>query len=229
MAPRQGLRLPVPPMVVGAYFPGTELDADDSGTRPVLQAHHVAEVGADLPEAMPVAGRRRPALQLNTCGTLTKVTLPPPRTPPLVSVKIIFPPTESCQVPCKDLSWANCSPFALHTTGGARKIRCRTNSTAHARTTAAVTSVSSRNRHPRREICPGALTFPETATPSLPGADAVPGAGQLRPDSRSACAGTTEIVMVRSRAAENDVPDRHRQPGWAPAWPPSASASWLAC
>ena len=79
----------------------------------------------------------------------------------LVSVKVIFPPTESCQVPCKDLSWANCSPLLLHTSGGAGKSRCRTKSAAHVRTAAVITSVSSTNRHPRREICPGGLASPQ--------------------------------------------------------------------
>ena len=45
---------------VGTQGAGTELDAHDPGIWLVLQSHHGAGAGADLPGAVPVARRGRP-------------------------------------------------------------------------------------------------------------------------------------------------------------------------
>ena len=101
MVRRRGLRLPVRPRV-GSQGPGTELDADDSGIWLILQSHHVAVARADRPGAVPVAGRRWPRGPAEQLRHVDEGDFPPGRMPPgaeLVSVKTIFPPAKSCQVP----------------------------------------------------------------------------------------------------------------------------------
>jgi hypothetical protein len=165
MVRRRGLRLPAPP---GDKYPGpgTELDADDPGIWLVLQSHHGAGARADLPGAVPVARRGRARGPAEHLRDVDEGDCPAGEDAAAGGggeagpEKIIFPPAESCQVPCSGLSWANCSPPALHTAGSAGKTRCRATSAAHVSIAAVITSASSANRHPRREICPGVRISP---------------------------------------------------------------------